>query len=177
MPQRKGVGARRPLPQRTRGGRVDARWCARRGVLVVAARVAALNCLGVEAQSMSRGLIKKSSPSPWGEGVGVRGHVSRAIRRHIGQLLLTGFGGTQIPAELRSLSQEFDLGGVILFSRNVEAPEQVAELSLATQELAQQLPLWFAVDQEGGRVARLKEGFTRWPAMATLGRAQDVQLA
>lgn len=103
--------------------------------------------------------------------------MSRAIRRHIGQLLLTGFSGTQIPPELRSLAQEFDLGGVILFSRNVEAPEQVAELALGTQELAQTLPLWFAVDQEGGRVARLKEGFTRWPAMATLGRAMDVELA
>lgn len=103
--------------------------------------------------------------------------MSRAIRRHIGQLLLTGFSGTQIPPELRSLAQEFDLGGVILFSRNVEAPEQVAEMALGTQELAQELPLWFAVDQEGGRVARLKEGFTRWPPMATLGRAADVQLA
>jgi beta-N-acetylhexosaminidase len=90
---------------------------------------------------------------------------------------MTGFTGTQIPPELRSLAQEFDLGGVIIFSRNVEAPEQVAELALGTQELAQSLPLWFAVDQEGGRVARLREGFTRWPAMAALGRAQDVALA
>lgn len=103
--------------------------------------------------------------------------MSREIRRHVGQLLLTGFGGTQIPAELRSLAQEFDLGGTIIFARNVEAPEQVAELAIGTQELAGELPLWFAVDQEGGRVARLREGFTRWPAMATLGRAQDAELA
>ncbi len=102
---------------------------------------------------------------------------TREIRRHIGQLLLTGFSGTQIPPELRSLAREFDLGGIILFARNVEAPEQVAELALATQELAQDLPLWVAVDQEGGRVARLREGFTRWPPMATLGRAQDEALA
>jgi beta-N-acetylhexosaminidase len=102
---------------------------------------------------------------------------TREIRRHIGQLLLTGFSGTQIPPELRSLAREFDLGGIIYFSRNVEAPEQVAEMSLATQELAQELPLWVGVDQEGGRVARLKEGFTRWPPMATLGRAGDEALA
>jgi beta-N-acetylhexosaminidase len=108
----------------------------------------------------------------------VRGFfLSREIRRHVGQLLLTGFEGKQIPPELRSLAREFDLGGVILFARNVEAPEQVAELALQTQDLAQELPLWFAVDQEGGRVARLREGFTRWPAMATLGRAQDEKLA
>jgi beta-N-acetylhexosaminidase len=102
--------------------------------------------------------------------------VSREIRRHIGQLLLTGFEGKQIPPELRSLAREFDLGGVIIFGRNVEAPEQVAEMALGTQALAQELPLWFAVDQEGGKVARLREGFTRWPAMATLGRAQDEKL-
>jgi beta-N-acetylhexosaminidase len=102
---------------------------------------------------------------------------TREIRHHIGRLLLTGFAGTQLPPELRSLAREFDLGGIILFSRNVEAPEQVAELALAAQELEQELPIWFAVDQEGGRVARLKEGFTRWPPMATLGRAQDEQLA
>jgi beta-N-acetylhexosaminidase len=101
----------------------------------------------------------------------------REIRRHIGQLLLTGFDGKQIPPELRSLAREFDLGGVIYFARNVESPEQVAELSLAAHELQQELPLWVAVDQEGGRVARLREGFTRWPPMATLGRAQDATLA
>lgn len=101
----------------------------------------------------------------------------RDIRKHIGQLLLTGFEGKQIPPELRSLAREFDLGGIILFSRNVETPEQVAELALMTQELAQELPLWVGVDQEGGRVARLREGFTRWPPMATLGRARDEKLA
>jgi beta-N-acetylhexosaminidase len=101
----------------------------------------------------------------------------RDIRRHIGQLLLTGFEGPQLPPELRSLVREFDLGGVILFARNVESPEQVAELALSVEELKQELPLWVAVDQEGGRVARLREGFTRWPPMATLGRAQDEKLA
>lgn len=101
----------------------------------------------------------------------------REIRRHIGQLLISGFNGYQIPPELRSIAKEFDLGGVILFSRNVESPEQVAEVAVATQEMAQELPLWVSVDQEGGRVARLKEPFTRWPAMNTLGRADDEQLA
>lgn len=101
----------------------------------------------------------------------------REVRRHIGQLLISGFDGYQIPPEMRSIAREFDLGGVILFSRNVEAPEQVAEMSVATREMTKELPLWFSVDQEGGRVARLREPFTRWPAMNTLGRADDEQLA
>ena len=79
--------------------------------------------------------------------------------------------GTSVPAELRSLAREFDLGGMILFSRNIEAPEQVAELSADCEALGRTAPAWVSVDQEGGRVARLKEPFTRWPPMATLGRA------
>jgi beta-N-acetylhexosaminidase len=101
----------------------------------------------------------------------------RDLRLHIGQLLISGFDGHALPVELASLAREFDLGGVILFSRNVEAPEQIAEIAVAAQELSRELPLWVSVDQEGGRVARLKEPFTRWPAMITLGRAADVALA
>src|SRR6202011_3335795 len=39
------------------------------------------------------------------------------------------------------------------------------------------LPLWVSIDQEGGRVARLKRPFTEWPPMATLGRSGDAALA
>src|SRR6476620_2684047 len=101
----------------------------------------------------------------------------REIRRHIGQLAITGFAGHSIPQDLRLLAREFDLGGVIFFSRNVEAPEQVAEMSHDAQALAAESPLWVSVDQEGGRVARLKRPFTVWPPMLTLGRSGDEHLA
>src|SRR5262245_23424539 len=95
----------------------------------------------------------------------------REIRRHIGQLASVGFKGSSIPPEVKALAREFDLGGVIFFARNVESPEQVADLSRQSQALASEIPLWVSVDQEGGRVARLKRPFTEWPPMATLGRA------
>lgn len=98
---------------------------------------------------------------------------SREFRKHAGQLAIAGFDGHSIPPDLKSLAREFDLGGVIFFARNVESPEQVAELSRQAQELAQELPLWVSVDQEGGRVARLKAPFTVWPPMMTLGRSGD----
>jgi beta-N-acetylhexosaminidase len=100
-----------------------------------------------------------------------------ALRHQIGQLLIAGFNGHQIPPELRSLAKAFGLGGVILFARNVAEPEQVAELSFDAARLARDLPVWVSVDQEGGRVARLKAPFTEWPPMATLGRSGDVRLA
>jgi beta-N-acetylhexosaminidase len=101
----------------------------------------------------------------------------REIRHHVGQLAIAGFDGHTIPADLRSLAREFDLGGIILFARNVDAPDQVAEISREAQTLAHDLPLWVSVDQEGGRVARLKAPFTEWPPMMTLGRSGDEQLA
>ena len=101
----------------------------------------------------------------------------RDIRRHIGQFAIAGFDGLSIPPELGRLSREFDLGGVILFGRNVEAPEQVAQLTYDAQALTREWPLWVSVDQEGGRVARLRAPFTQWPPMRTLGRSGDAQLA
>lgn len=103
--------------------------------------------------------------------------MSPSIRREIGQLLVGSLPGTTVTPEIRSIAREFQLGGIILFARNIEAPEQVAELSQDVQQLATDMPLWVSVDQEGGRVARLKAPFTEWPPMAVLGRSGDVQLA
>ena len=99
------------------------------------------------------------------------------LRRRLGQLLFGSFPGRTVSVELRALAREFDLGGVTLFARNVEAPEQVLELSLECAALGAVAPAWVSVDQEGGRVARLRAPFTEWPPMATLGRAGSDALA
>lgn len=101
----------------------------------------------------------------------------RELRRHIGQLLLAGFDGFAVPSDLKWLVRQFDLGGVVLSNRNVDRPEQVADLVREIEACAQELPLWVAVDQEGGRVLRLGPPFTQWPPMATLGRSGSEQLA
>ena len=90
---------------------------------------------------------------------------------------MAGFPGTSLTVELRALAREFSLGGVVYFARNVEEPAQVAEVSREIATLTSDLPPWVSVDQEGGRVARFKRGFTLWPPMATLGRSGDVELA
>jgi beta-N-acetylhexosaminidase len=101
----------------------------------------------------------------------------RDVRRQVGQLAIAGFAGHDIPADLRLLAKEFDLGGVILFARNVESPDQVAEIAREAQTLVREVPLWVSVDQEGGRVARLRAPFTVWPPMLALGRSGDEHLA
>jgi beta-N-acetylhexosaminidase len=101
----------------------------------------------------------------------------RDLRRHAGRLAIVGFAGHTVPDDLRRLADEFDLGGVIYFARNIVEPQQVAELSREVAALAKHWPFWISVDQEGGRVARLKKPFTEWPPAITLGRSGSDALA
>lgn len=71
------------------------------------------------------------------------------------------------------------LGGIILFSRNVEAPVQVWELNYRLRRAAaeaERLPLFIMVDQEGGSVARLHEPFCDGPDLYKLGEAEAAEL-
>ena len=89
-----------------------------------------------------------------------------------GQLLMVGIPGPRVDAEARELVRDLKVGGVILFARNIESPEQVWELTgdLQREALAATgRPLLLAVDQEGGRVQRLKTPFTLIPTARDLG--------
>ncbi|MFZ2087926.1 MAG: beta-N-acetylhexosaminidase [Desulfobaccales bacterium] len=91
-----------------------------------------------------------------------------------GPLFMVGLPGPRLDRETRELLQALRVGGVILFARNLEAPEQVWKLTRDLQQAALaagDLPLLIAVDQEGGPVQRLKEPFTRIPAARELGTA------
>jgi beta-N-acetylhexosaminidase len=91
------------------------------------------------------------------------------------RLLTVGFAGKILDDDIGRLLDR-GVGGVVLFSRNVGTPEEVAELTAALKRRAGR-PLMIAIDQEGGRVARLRDGFTRLPSFRTVGRAADHELA
>jgi beta-N-acetylhexosaminidase len=83
-----------------------------------------------------------------------------------GSFLVAGFSGLTAPPLLEKLILEEDLGGVILFSRNMKSPEQVQELCVRLQHLKSKvssIPLLIAVDQEGGFVTRFPEGIKPIP--------------
>ncbi|WP_312326649.1 beta-N-acetylhexosaminidase [Acinetobacter sp.] len=84
----------------------------------------------------------------------------------IGALMLDIAGTTLTQEDIELLSAP-QVGGVILFGRNIESPAQVRAL---TDHMRQVRPdILIAVDQEGGRVQRLRQGFTLLPAMGKFG--------
>ena len=99
------------------------------------------------------------------------------LREKVGQLFMLGLHGTELSKELRDLFKTYHPGGVILFSRNLETPEQAAHLTNSLQKLAPKMPLLVSIDQEGGRVTRLPKGFTVFPGQSILGRAGKTDLA
>lgn len=86
--------------------------------------------------------------------------------------LMIDVAGTQLTDLDRERLCHPLVGGIILFSRNYANPEQLAELTAAIHALRSPR-LLIAVDHEGGRVQRFRDGFTRLPPMAALGRLWD----
>ncbi len=89
--------------------------------------------------------------------------------------LMIDIEGTSLTTQDQALIQNKYVGGVILFTRNYRDLEQLQALIYEIRHLRKE-PILIAVDQEGGRVQRFQEGFTRLPAMAELGRQIDLDI-
>ena len=83
-----------------------------------------------------------------------------------GQRLMVGFDGTVMDDTLKHYIDTIKVGGLILFARNLDSPDQIQDLCGNAQAYARQCgqpPLFIGIDQEGGVVARLKPPFTQFP--------------
>jgi len=93
-----------------------------------------------------------------------------------GQRLMVGFDGTELNPDLKFLIKTLHVGGIILFARNLINPGQIKRLCSSIQEYARscgQPPLFISIDQEGGKVARLKEPFTQFPGNPEMKGPED----
>lgn len=99
----------------------------------------------------------------------------------LGQLLFIGIRGKTLTQDDAEFIITNNIGGVILFARNIESPEQVHALCTQIQAVRHKtrdkLPLFIGIDQEGGRVARLKAPFTVWPPLAEIGKLDSTSVA
>jgi beta-N-acetylhexosaminidase len=98
--------------------------------------------------------------------------------RKIGQLLFVGVAGPVDSAELRRNVQAWGVGGVVLYARNIETPEQVRRLTGAIRKHSSGGAQPFvAIDQEGGIVKRLRLGVPVIPSAMALGATRSPNLA
>lgn len=106
---------------------------------------------------------------------------SQDLKKKVGQLLVIGFDGKVVSAQVKSLIQDYHIGGIILFGRNIGTPEEILILTTELQSEAKaagyQYPLLICVDQENGVVRRLGKGTTIFPGAMTLGATGDPENA
>lgn len=103
------------------------------------------------------------------------------LAKKIGKLMVVGFPGKSMTPEVKELIHTYHVGGIILFSRNIGAPEEVYELTKNLQEEAKnagyERPLFICLDQENGVVRRLGKGTTLFPGAMALGATGNPDLA
>jgi beta-N-acetylhexosaminidase len=98
------------------------------------------------------------------------------LNRKVGRVFITGIPGLVLDQDTEALICDYNPAGVIIFSRNIKDPLQLARLCRDLQVASMKyhgVPLFISVDQEGGRVARLKEPFTIFPGSAAIGKDEN----
>ena len=98
----------------------------------------------------------------------------------IGQLFVVGFPGTTVTPDIVDLIEQYHVGGIVLFSRNLHDIQQIRQLThdlqMVAQKAGQRHPLLISIDQENGMVRRFGDSATVFPGNMTLGAIASTQL-
>lgn len=127
--------------------------------------------------------VKKTSSEPNSEeAFGAQDDIEQLVANmtvdeKIGQMMVVGFQSGELDDHAKKMIEDYHVGGIILFDRNMENPKQVATLNQNLQKLARNqehhIPLIISVDQEGGQIVRMKEKVSPIPAQQELGKQSD----
>jgi beta-N-acetylhexosaminidase len=101
----------------------------------------------------------------------------QSLRQKIAQMFIVGCRGESLSGDERLTFEEYGFGGLILFSENCCALEQIASLCRTVWNTAPNEPPFLAIDQEGGRVHRLPPPFTHFPPATLIGAKKNPDLA
>lgn len=96
----------------------------------------------------------------------------------LGQMMMIGIQGTKVDDDSLYMLNQYHMGGVILFDRNMESPEQVKQLTSDLQAQSnEKVPLFIGIDEEGGDVVRMAEKLTPPPSQKEIGSTGDIEQA
>ncbi|MDY7226918.1 glycoside hydrolase family 3 protein [Hyalangium rubrum] len=103
---------------------------------------------------------------------------SMSLEARVGQLMMVGFYGSDIDEEVEALVRGRQVGGVCLFKHNLVDAEQAARLNDGLRRLlADHIPPFLALDQEGGTVVRVSDQVVVLPSNMALGATRSADLA
>lgn len=96
----------------------------------------------------------------------------------LGQMMMIGIQGTKVDDDSLYMLNQYHMGGVILFDRNMKSPEQVKQLTSDLQAQSnEKVPLFIGIDEEGGDVVRMAEKLTPPPSQKDIGATGDTEQA
>lgn len=96
----------------------------------------------------------------------------------LGQMMMIGIQGTKVDDDSLYMLNQYHMGGVILFDRNMDSPEQVKQLTSDLQAQSnEKVPLFIGIDEEGGDVVRMAEKLTPPPSQKEIGATGDIEQA
>ena len=99
---------------------------------------------------------------------------SMSLTEKVGQMMLVGVHGTAVNDDIKYILNQYHYGGIIFYDRNMESKAQVKsfvdELNAVANE---KVPLFIALDEEGGRVSRMKESLEVMPSQQEIGDSGD----
>ena len=150
-------------------------------VFVLAAGCAARPAQPTDTPAAETTPAAAPSPTPTPEPTPTPDPIAEAVaamstEQKVSQLLVAGIEGTQLGQDAVQAVQDYQVGGVILFGRNVESAWQLAELTNGLKDLnGDYTPLFLCVDQEGGRVDRMPPEVERTPSAWSVGQTLDTE--
>lgn len=96
---------------------------------------------------------------------------------YAGEAFIVGFHGTTADVKITEMIRDYHVGGIILFSRNISNPQQLADLTDQLQQIAKeagyQEPLLICLDQENGVIRRINQGATLLPGAMSLAATNN----
>ena len=99
-----------------------------------------------------------------------------SLEEKIGQMMFIGVHGTKMDADIKFMLDAYKVGGIIYFDRNMDTLEQVRNFSAELQANSK-IPLFISLDEEGGRVSRMKHALPPPPSQQMVGASGDYNLA